>query len=210
MAVDLKLLHLSDGKYGIQDLMRDMSAEYGVDTPFEDDKLFLELGRVSNYLKLTPFLEKHVGDTVPLPYDELLGYAGIEYAESKTVNTISGGGAAVGYNPRSDRMVVVGINQMDDFGKDLGFEVGDELISWNGEEVNSDNFRKVLDAFKNSVSEKEKVTVTVARKKEDGSYEEKTLKAKTVLVERTLNNYWKLKENPSPEEQVIRDAWLKG
>ncbi|MEM9897465.1 MAG: peptidase M61, partial [Bacteroidota bacterium] len=102
MAVDLKLLSLSNGEYGIQDLMRDLSKEYGIEKPFEDDRLFLEIGRISNYLQITPFLEKHVGGTEPLPYTELLGYAGIEYAETTTVKEVSGGGAALGFNPRTD------------------------------------------------------------------------------------------------------------
>lgn len=210
MVLDLELLHLSNGEYGIQDLMRDLSAEYGVDKPFEDDRLFLEIGRISGYLKITPFLEKYVGGTEPLPYTEVLGYAGIEYAESITKNVVSGGGAAVGYNPRTERMVVVGADKLDDFGKDLGFERGDELISWNSVKVTNDQFRDQLKAFKKSVSEGDKVTVLVARKKDDGTYQEKKLKAKVKTVERTVNNYFELKEDLTEEEKRIRDAWLVG
>jgi predicted metalloprotease with PDZ domain len=210
MVLDLKLLHLSNGEYGIQDLMRDLSAEYGVDKPFEDDRLFLEIGRISGYLQITPFLEKHVGGTEPLPYTEVLGYAGIEYAESITKNVVSGGGAAVGFNPRTDRMVVVGTDKLDKFGKDLGFEKGDEIVSWNGAEMSSDNFRSQLQTFKKSVSVGDKVTVIVARKKEDGTYQEKKLKAKVKTVERTVNNYFELKEDLTEEERRIRDAWLVG
>lgn len=210
MAIDLKLLHLSNGEYGIQDLMRDLSAEYGVDRPFEDDQLFLEIGRISGYLRITPFLEKHVGGTDPLPFTELLGYAGIEYQEEITKNVVSGGGAAVGYNPRTERMVVVSTDKLDEFGQDLGFEKGDEIISWNGAEVESENFRDQLDTFKKSVSPKDKVTVLVARKKDDGSYQEKKLKAKVKTVERTLYNYLEVEEDITEEQKRIRDAWLVG
>ena len=210
MAVDLKLLHLSNGEYGIQDLMRDLSAEYGVDKPFEDDRLFLEIGRISGYLQITPFLEKHVGGIEPLPFTELLGYAGIDYQEEITKNVVSGGGAAVGYNPRTERMVVVSTDKLDEFGQDLGFEKGDEIISWNGVEVESENFRDQLDTFKKSVSPKDKVTVLVARKKDDGSYQEKKLKAKVKTVERTLYNYLEVEEDITEEQKRIRDAWLVG
>ncbi|HKK38019.1 MAG TPA: hypothetical protein VJ949_01215 [Cryomorphaceae bacterium] len=210
MAIDLKLLHLSNGEYGIQDLMRDLSAEYGVDKPFEDDRLFLEIGRISGYLQITPFLEKHVGGIEPLPFTELLGYAGIDYQEEITKNVVSGGGAAVGYNPRTERMVVVSTDKLDEFGQDLGFEKGDEIISWNGVDVNSENFRDQLDAFKQSVSPKDKVTVLVARKKDDGSYQEKKLKAKVKTVERTLYNYLEVEEDITEEQKRIRDAWLVG
>jgi predicted metalloprotease with PDZ domain len=210
MALDLKLLHLSDGEYGIQDLMRDLSAEYGVDRPFEDDRLFLEIGRVSGYLQITPFLEKHIGGTEPLPFTELLGYAGIDYEEEITKNVVSGGGAAIGYNPKTERMVVVGIDKLDDFGKDLGFERGDEIMSWNGVEIESDKFRNQLDAFKKSVSKGDKVIVMVARKKDDGTYQEKKLKGKVKTVERTLYNYVEVKQDITEEQKRIRDAWLIG
>lgn len=210
MALDLKLLELSDGEYGIQDLMQDLSEEYGEDRPFEDDKLFLEIGKISRYLEVTPFLEKHVGGTEPLPYSELLGYAGIEYADTLTRNVVSGGGVAIGFNPRTDRMVVVGTDQMDEFGEDLGYERGDEIINWNGVDITSDNFRAELANFKKSVKKGDKVTILVARKNEDGTYQEKKLKAKVKLVDRTFTNYLEVKDNITEKQQRIRDAWLIG
>lgn len=210
MALDLKLLELSDGEYGIQDLMQDLSEEYGEDRPFEDDKLFLEIGKISRYLEVTPFLEKHVGGTEPLPYSELLGYAGIEYADTLTRNVVSGGGVAIGFNPRTDRMVVVGTDQMDEFGEDLGYERGDEIINWNGVDITSDNFRAELANFKKSVKKGDKVTILVARKNEDGTYQEKKLKAKVKLVDRTFTNYLEVKDDITEKQQRIRDAWLIG
>ena len=208
MAVDLKLLSLSHGDYGIQDLMRDLSEEYGIEKPFEDDRLFLEIGRISNYLEITPFLERHIGGTEPLPYTELFGYAGIEYAETTTVREVSGGGAALGFNPKTDRMLVTSTQKLDDFGKDLGFQKGDEIVSWNGVKVDSGNIREEVNNFKASVEEGDRVSVLVARKQKDGSYKEKTLKAKVITVEKKIYNYLKIKEIPTKEEKTIRDAWL--
>jgi predicted metalloprotease with PDZ domain len=210
MAIDLKLLEMSGGEYGIQDLMSDLSEEYGESRPFEDDRLFLEIGKISGYLEITPFLEKHVGGTAPLPYSELLSYAGIEYADTLTRNVVSGGGAAVGFNPRTDRMVVVNTDQMDEFGKDLGFERGDEIINWNGVDITNDNFRDELAKFKKSVRKGDKVTVLVARKQEDGTYSEKKLKGKVKLVDRTFNHYFEVKDDITDKQKRIRDAWLVG
>jgi len=210
MAVDLKLLSLSDGKYGIQDLMRDLSKEYGIDKPFEDDRLFLEIGRISNFLEITPFLEKHIGGTTSLPYTELLGYVGVEYADTFNIQEVSGSGAALGFNPKTDRMIVVSIEKLDDFGKDLGFERGDEIISWNGVKVNSGNLREEIEKFKAITKEGDKVNVLVARKQKDGSYKEKKLKAKARTVNKLLYNYLRIKENPTTEEKKLRAAWLVG
>lgn len=210
MAIDLKLLQLSDAEYGIQDLMADLSKEYGVEKPFQDDMLFKEIGRISGYEEMTAFLEKHVGGTEPLPYSELLSYAGVDFQEETTKSVITGGGVAIGYNPRTARMVVVGMEKMDDFGSALGFEKGDEILEWNGVEVNSENFVSVLDEFRENTSEGEKVKIKVARKQEGGGYKEKTLKGKALTVERTYYNYLKIVDNPTAEQIKVRNAWLEG
>src|SRR5690606_4114228 len=71
MALDLKLRKLSDGEYGTQELMRDLAKAYGPDKPFVDSTLFSEIGRVSGYPETTEFLERHVGNPEPLPFEEL-------------------------------------------------------------------------------------------------------------------------------------------
>ncbi len=210
MAVDLKLLNLSEGAYGIQDLMRDMSAEYGENVPFKDEELFSEMGRVSGYAELTEFLEKHVGGTDPIPFDELLGYAGVKYAEESTREVITGGNVALGFNPKTGRMVVVNTQGLDDFGKEMGYERGDEIVSWDGMEINSENYREVLKEFKKNTEEGDKVKVVVARKEGPGEYKNVTLKAKALKVEKTFYNELEIVENPGEQEAKIRQAWLKG
>src|SRR5690606_25776361 len=81
MALDLKLRKLSDGAYGIQELMSDLSKAYGSDKPFVDSELFAEIGRVSGYPETTEFLVRYVGNPEPLPFEELLGYAGIMFRD---------------------------------------------------------------------------------------------------------------------------------
>lgn len=210
MAIDLKLLHLSDGEYGIQKLMRDLAAEYGIEKPFKDDELFAEIGRISGYPEMTEFLETYVGGTEPLPLSELLGYAGIDYAEEETKEVITGGGMAVGYNPRTDQMVVVNTAQMDAFGEEMGFERGDEILEWNGKEITQENFRSILDDYKTQTEVGDKVKVVVARKKDDGTYKEVKLKGKAKSVERTLYHNFEVSENPGEEKMKVRNAWLEG
>jgi predicted metalloprotease with PDZ domain len=199
---------LSDGEYGIQALMRDLSAEYGVERPFKEDELFAEIGRISGYPEMTDFLERHVGGTEPLPYAELLGYAGVHYAEEETVEVITAGGVSIAFNPRTERMVVAGTNKMDDFGRDLGFETGDELVAWNGKAIDQENFLDVIEEFKEKARKGDKIKVKVARKQEDGSYKEKTLKGRAVKQERTFQNRMKFMENPTESRMKLRKAWL--
>jgi predicted metalloprotease with PDZ domain len=208
MALDLKLLHLSQGKYDLQMLLADLSEEYGETKPFQDDLLFEEIGRISNFPETTEFLQRYIDGTTPIPFDTLLGYAGIEYAARKTGLEITGGGVAIGYNPRTERMVIVSVDQMDEFGKAMGFVRGDEIINWNGMEVDKDNFRTILDEYKSTVSPGDKVKVVVARKQEDRSYKEVKLKAKAIEVEKERTNVLRIMDNPSQEQLNIRSAWI--
>ena len=208
MAVDLKLLSLSNGKYGIQDLMRDLAEKYGVDRPFKDEELFDEIGKISGYPEMTDFLETYVAGTKPLPFEELLGYAGISYRDSVTENVVSGGNIAVGYNPSTERLVIVSDDDLDEFGKSMGFKIGDELVSWNGEKLTLDNIKEVLNNFKKRVKPGDKVKVEVVREVKEGKKKTLKLKAKAVDTVRTRRNVIEIIENPTPEQLAIRKAWI--
>jgi len=208
MAIDLKLLSLSNGEYGIQDLMRGLSEKYGIEKPFQDDKLFDEIGSISGYPEMTAFLEKYVAGTEPLPLEELLKNAGINYNELLTEKAVSGGNIAIGYNPRTERMVVVTTEGMDKFGKSLGFEVGDELISWNGKELTMDNMQDVLNEFKKTVAPGEKVKVEVSREVKRGKKKTVKLKARAMEIDRTRQNVLEVMDKPTEKQLTIRKAWL--
>ncbi len=208
MAIDLKLLSLSNGQYGIQDLMADLSEKYGVDKPFKDDELFEEIGQISGYPQLTDFLEKHVAGTESLPFQNLLENAGIMFRDSLTEKSVSGGNIAIGFNPKTERLVVATTDGMDDFGKALGFEVGDELLTWNGKELSLDNIQDVLNEYKKTAQPGDKVKVEVNREVKPGKKKTVRLKAKAIEIERTRRNVFEVMDNPSEEQVKIRKAWL--
>ena len=208
MALDLKLRKLSDGAYGTQELMRDLSKAYGVDKPFVDSTLFREIGRISGYSEVTEFLERHVGNAEPLPFEELLGYAGITFRDSITEKAISGGNFSLGYNPKTEKMVVVDVKEMDAFGQSLGLKYHDEIETWNGKTINIENVQEVLNAFKKAVKPDEKVTVVVLRENENGKKKTKKLKAKAREVERTRRDVLEPMENPTTEQLKLRKSWI--
>ncbi|HKL04114.1 MAG TPA: hypothetical protein VJ911_10570 [Cryomorphaceae bacterium] len=208
MAIDLKLRHLSDGDYGIQDLMQGLSEKYGVEKPFKDEELFDEIAAVSGFPEMKVFLEKHVANAMPLPFEELLEYAGVRYRESENDTVVSGGNIPIGYNPRSERLVVASTQQLDEFGKSLGFKQGDELLEWNGVELNLNNVQDVLNEFKQTLEEGDKVKVVVNRKLENGKKKRKKLKAKAMRVERERSNVLEILPNLTPRQKVIRKAWV--
>jgi predicted metalloprotease with PDZ domain len=67
MCLDLKLLSLSNGRYGIQKLIADLSSYYGKGRPFEDDELFNKIAEVSHYPEIRAFFSKYVEGNTPIP-----------------------------------------------------------------------------------------------------------------------------------------------
>lgn len=208
MAVDLKLRELSDGAYGIQDLMRDMSAEYGVDRPFEDKALFKEIARISGYPEMESFLNRHVANAEPIPFDSLLQSVGIQYAPEITEMVVSGGNVGFGYNPRREKVVILGTDRMDSFGTALGLRSGDELVSWDGVEVNMDNIKTVIRDFKRNTEPGKKVKVVVNRRDDEGNYKVLKLKAKAELVEQKRKDVLAPVDAPTEAQLRLRKSWI--
>lgn len=208
MALDLKLRKLSEASYGIQDLMHDLAEEYGMDKPFVDSTLFSEIGRVSGYPEATTFLERYVGNPEPLPFEELFGYAGIIFRDSITEKVVSGGNFSMGYNPKTEKMVVVDARDMDAFGKDLDLKYHDEILEWNGVPIDIENVQEVMNAYKTKTTPGEKVTVLVARKNSKDVKKNKKLKAKALEITRTRRDVLEPMDNPSAEQLKIRKSWI--
>jgi predicted metalloprotease with PDZ domain len=78
LCLDIHLRELSDGKYGVQELIQDLLAAYGPDKPFEDAQLFSEIARISGYPEVKDFLEDYIANGKPLPLESYLLKVGYE------------------------------------------------------------------------------------------------------------------------------------
>ena len=208
MALDLKLLKLSEGEYGTQELMRDLAKAYGPDKPFVDTLLFSEIGRVSGYPEATDFLERYVAHANPLPLEELFGYAGIVFRDSLTETVVSGGNFSLGYNPKTERMIVVDVKEMDDFGKDLGLKYHDEIVTWNGSALHREQIPQVLTDSTSSPPPGAPIAGHVWPKNSKGKKKLHKLKAKALEKQQTRKDVLEPMDKPTPEQLKIRKAWI--
>lgn len=78
LCLDIKLLELSDGKYGIMNLIHDLSKQYGKQKAFKDDELFDIIQKLT-YPEIGAFLNNCVGGGQPLPFKEVFDAIGINY-----------------------------------------------------------------------------------------------------------------------------------
>ncbi len=205
MALDLKLRSLSDGEYGTQALMADLSEAYGRDRPFLDDSLFSVIARISGFPQIEDFLERHVGGTERIPFGKLFEPFGILYADSLNYTEITAGSLRLGYNPRREAIVLASKKGADEFGESLGLEVGDEIVKWNGVALTLDNLEQVLKDFKKASKVGDKVKVQIARKSND--YKKETIKAKAMEVTRTKRHYLDVLSEVDEDQIRLRKAW---
>lgn len=208
MALDLKLIELSDGDYRLVDLLKETGDVYGRDTFFVDDQLFDVLTEISGQPELKEFLVRHIAGTEPLPFESLLPMVGIDYQEEEVSSQITLGDVGFSYNFMTERLVVSNINDMNAFGEDLGYQEGDELISIDGEEVNLNNLKEVSAAFRANTEAGDRVKVKIARPEEDGDYDKETLRARAMLVPKTTKHVWNIEDDLTPEQARLRAAWL--
>lgn len=207
LALDLRLRDLSEGEYGMQDLMEDLEAEYGEQKPFKDDMLFDKITELT-YPEIREFFRKYVEGSEPIPYSDLFEKVGIIYRDTMKSEIVSTGNVNFGFNPVTKKVKVFGVQNADDFGRDLGFMDGDALISWNGEEIVHEKLDETLENFKNNVNEGDKVTVLVEREDKKGNIKSKTLKAKAIKETENLVHYFKPMKELTERQEKIRNYWI--
>lgn len=205
LCLDLQLLKLSEGKYDLQSLMRDLATKYGPEKSFDDDNLFQEIEKLT-YPEIGEFLRTYVSGEKELPLQEYLAWAGINYEPEREVETFSLG--QIGLNVNEDQEIfVTTTSSMNDFGKAMGYEEGDVLKSINGEEISLATIERVLGSYGDGMEEGDKVKVEVYRDVK-GKRKRVKLKAKAVKTTRTARHFLEFDESPSSEQKNLRDSWL--
>lgn len=208
MALDLKLMELSNGEMRLIDLLMELGSLYPADTFFQDDQLF-EIIAEESFPEIEEFLLRHFAGAEPFAYADLLEPFGFSYTETGTTEGWSLGCDEFSYSFETSRIIIATEEGIDDFGKDLGLRPLDELISINGDTLDIVNLGQVLEKYQTSLKEGDEVEMIVARpKKKEGEYKIKRLKADARLIEYEESHQLKALENLSEEQLRMRNIWL--
>jgi predicted metalloprotease with PDZ domain len=205
LCLDIRLRQLSDGQYGTQELMRDLSKKYGKDRSFKDDSLFSDIVKLT-YPEIGDFFNRFVIGTEPLPFLEMLGAVGIEYKRRKTVEQIDPFGGFAFFLD-GDNNIRFFPNEVNDFGREMGYRKGDMLVAINGVKVNTENIQLVLDQYKQTAKSGDKLVVTIKRI-ENGKWKKMKLKGKLRPVSVTRKHHLMLIDNPTEEQIKLRKSWI--
>jgi predicted metalloprotease with PDZ domain len=208
MCLDVYLRHYSDGKYGTQNLMKDLATKYGKNRSFNDEDLFNDIEKFT-YPEIGVFLRKHVSGTTPLPMQDVLDKIGINFLAEVVTYEFSLGNTDLNFNEKTNRLYIAGISEMDEFGKDLGFKMNDELSKINGKEIKIESIKEIINSYYESLKEGDKVSVEVYRPKgKKGKYKIKTLTAVAKKTKTVRKNQIALKQQLSGNEKQTLRAWV--
>ncbi|MEO9484959.1 MAG: peptidase M61 [Ekhidna sp.] len=203
--LDLTIINSTNGQKDLQSVLRELSKQYGPLKAFKDEELFSEIEKITTP-EVGSFLKKYVGGSEKLPYAEILSWAGIKYAPDNDEMVITAGKFAPGLN-EDQEVFVAGTDNLNEFGKDLDLQEGDVLLSWNGNVVSPETFSDVIQSYYGEVEAGDKVTVIV-RREVKGKIKNVKLKAKAKKVKSSQKHLLKAVENPTPEQQKVKDFWL--
>lgn len=207
MCLDIMLRYYSDGKYGTQELMRDLAKKYGKDKSFKDADLFNDIEKLT-YPEIRTFLNECVAGRKPLPMVEVFKMVGLELIKERETETITLGGFGIGYNDSTKRLVVIDVSNVDAFGKQFKYKVGDEIYSFNNRLFTLENAQEVVSSFMSSTKVGDKLKIEVYRKDKKGKYKLKKLSGKVKKVKVTEKNIIDIYKDANEKQITARKTWL--
>ncbi|NME71793.1 M61 family metallopeptidase [Flammeovirga aprica] len=203
LALDLILIENSDGKYNLRDLMLELSQTYGSSRPFKDDQLFHAIDSITGVPEVKEFLEKYVDSPNPFPYTATLQKVGVTYLPEEVKTFATFGNIGISVND-DDEIFVEDIIDMDDFGKQIGYQVGDVLLKMNNTPITIENIGDLMNNYINHPEKFPKLKLQVRR---DGKTIQ--LKSKTLILEEKEYDVFYKDENPTKEQQLLYRQWLQ-
>ncbi len=205
--IDLYLLQLSNAQYGLRQLKHDLGVLYGKDKYFEDDSLFNVIEKLT-YPEIGTFFKNHVEGGTPIPYANYFAMAGVDYIPVETYRDFTLGGLAL--NSTRDGMITIGVKDLNEVGRKMGYKEGDILISLNDSMVNERNMEMRISGLFDNAKEGDVMRVKVKRLNDKGEPQEKLLQGTISKVEKQRKYVLHFMNNPTPEQLRIRNVWLNG
>ncbi|MFK7797236.1 MAG: peptidase M61 [Aureispira sp.] len=213
MCLDLELMRLSKGKYDIRMLLRDLSGYYGQDSPFKDEELFEKIVEITRFKQLREFFSKYVEGTEFPDYNKLVEPFGLQYFKRTTVDDLSPLGGIENGVIKPDtlgRFYISNEKKLDEFGiKYIGLKQDDVILKWDGRKFGPNTASAVLLSYLNAVKVGDQLEVVVLRTDEEGNQQEVNLTTEVVKIPIEKTHVFKLIENPTDEQLMMRNRWLE-
>jgi predicted metalloprotease with PDZ domain len=209
LCLDITLRQLSGGKYGMQNLVRDLGSKYGINRSFKDETLFAEITQLT-YPEIGNFFARYVAGSEPLPLQETLALAGVSYNKEMVSNEYSLGleqeAITIAQHEGKPALAIGNVNALNAQGKSLGFKTDDILLKINGEEIPDlgPSLGEFIQKQQQQLGEGKTLRYTVLRKNDILE-----LAAACKKAERKRKHVLYFNANATDEQLAVRKAWLK-
>jgi predicted metalloprotease with PDZ domain len=194
--LDIRLLELSGGTYGLRDLFLELLNKYGKYRPFPEEKLFDVIVEMT-YPEIRKFIDDYIRDSKQLPYEEYFYKLGYKY---------------IAQRPSEDKRPSVGMNIGVQDGEiyvfdvrnengEEGLKIGDVLLKIMGQDVTLGSIRELLgEVYLLDIGDS--INVLVRR---DGQEVEVAVK----LKQRISRHVFEEINNLNDSQILLRNAWIK-
>ncbi len=145
MCIDILMREESNGERSMLSLMKELSAKYGVEKPFEDDNLIAEITEMT-YPSVGEFLRTHVEGTTPIDYSVFFDKVGLEMGVEEIQTNlflINQQAAYINVDQATGKIYFQNMDLNTSL-LELGVQPGDTLVTLNGLEANLENLRQIL------------------------------------------------------------------
>lgn len=205
MCIDILVRKESDGNRSMLSLMKELSAKYGKEKPFEDDKIIDEITAMT-YPSVGEFLKTHVEGDVPINYNAFFEMVGLTMGETEVpTNYIFAGGQNIIFDADPDKGTIFfsPMALKNSFWASQGVQAGDVIKKVNGTDLTLQNAQQVVGGmFGWQVGQE--YSLSIERNGE-------AMELKGTLTEAKATSE-SLVEDPNATEaqKALRAAWLKG
>lgn len=208
MMLDLQLIISSNGEKDLKDLMVELSNAYGPDTFFVDHELF-DVIASHGFPEIHEFAARYIEANQPLPYREFLDMVGYIFEEKGETGTMSFG--ITGFDRDAERNVlrVISMDEADAVALDLGYKVGDRIITLNGGSMEFGKLENTIVQFFTTTQVGESIEVEVLRPNKKGTkFSTVRLRATVKEVKMDAPNLITPMDQPSEARLKLQRKWL--
>ena len=203
MCLDITIREESKGQRGILSVMKELSVKYGVDKPFEDDKIIDEIVAMT-YPSVGEFFKNHVIGGIPIDYNVYFAKVGLGMNDGKVeTNYVQNAGKMIVRGDKETGAIKFNEAVLDNsFWKESGVQPNDIIKEINGVILSRENANSIFgEVFGWQVGAEINVLLDRA--------------GEAIRIEKTLTPTFttgkKLSLNPdvTQEQKDLLKAWLK-
>jgi predicted metalloprotease with PDZ domain len=213
LCLDVKLRALSKGEYGIQNLIADLSKQYGKSKAFLDEELFATIATLT-YPEIGDFLNRYVGGTEKLPLHVIFESVGVTYLPEREETEYSSGleTKAMKVTDYKGKKVfqIKDTEALNDQGQALNFLKDDIIVSINGNEMPEfgPEVQSYFEKVKKDVKNNPTIKFEVLRAGENLEFKKIYLEAPVIPLVQKKIHVLGINQDATSEQLALRDSWL--